>query len=483
MADLSQQILRALQHKSYEPLKPKALAKKLGIGEPQYAEYRRVLRTLHRQRRIEVAKNSTIRLVQPHGTVAGVYRSSANGYGFVRPHPTEKGAPQEIFIPRGEGLDAATGDEVLVRILKKPSRPDQSASGEVLEVVERATRQFVGTYFERGGEGYVRVDGTVFSHSIYVGDPGAKGARPDDKVVFEMVRFPGPEDRGEGVITEILGARGQPGVDTLSVIKAFGLPEAFPEEALQEAREAAAAFKEKDLHGREDFTKTVVITIDPADARDFDDAVSLTQDGQSGHWQLTVHIADVGHFAPPGGPLDLEARRRATSVYLPQRVLPMFPEIISNNLASLQQGHVRYVKTVVMDFAADGVRTGMRFANGAIKVRKRFAYEQVSELLEKGPHADTDAAVMAMLLRMRELALILHQRRLKRGRWSWRCRRWSWSSTHRAVSAAPTSTVTTSAIRSSRSSCCRPTRRWRSTWPAWTCRSCAASTPTRTRTS
>src|SRR5262249_19929421 len=155
------------------------------------------------------------------------------------------------------------------------------------------------------------VDGTVFSHSIYVGDPGAKGAKADDKVVFEMVRFPGPEDRGEGVITEILGPRGKPGVDTLSVIRAFGLPDAFPEEALQEARKAAAAFKEKDLQDREDFTKTVVITIDPVDARDFDDAVALTRDAATGHWQLTVHIADVGHFAPPGGPLDVEARRRA----------------------------------------------------------------------------------------------------------------------------------------------------------------------------
>jgi len=146
-----------------------------------------------------------------------------------------------------------------VRLLKKPGRPDKSAAGEILEVVERATRQFVGTYFERDGEGYVRVDGTVFSHSIYVGDPGAKGARPEDKVVFEMARFPSAEDRGEGVITEILGPRGQPGVDTLSVIKAFGLPEEFPDEALQEARKAASHFKEKDLgdlvHDAEGFAR------------------------------------------------------------------------------------------------------------------------------------------------------------------------------------------------------------------------------------
>src|SRR5262249_20362132 len=148
-------------------------------------------------------------------------------------------------------------------------------------------------------------------------DPGAKGVKPEDKVVIEMLRFPGPDDRGEGVIIEILGPRGQPGVDTLSVIRAYDLPDVFPEDALEEAREAAAAFREDDLDGREDFTADVIVTIDPPDARDFDDAVSLVQDAKSKHWLLTVHIADVAHFAPVGEPLDREARKRGTSVYLP----------------------------------------------------------------------------------------------------------------------------------------------------------------------
>src|SRR6185437_11260565 len=300
--------------------------------------------------------------------------------------------------------------------------------------LERATRQFVGTYFEREGQGLVRVDGTVFSHSIYVGDPGAKGAKPDDKVVFEMLRFPTPEDRGEGVLTEILGPRGQPGVDTLSIIRAFGLPDVFAEDALQEARDAAAAFDETDLDGREDFTKDVIVTIDPADARDFDDAVSLVRDADSGHWQLTVHIADVGHFAPPGGPLDREARRRATSIYLPQRVIPMFPEIISNSLASLQQGKLRYVKSVVIDFTAAGQKTGVRFANGAIRVQLRFTYEQVLALLEpasgvaSAPREESLGAltrprspgvaepdIYDLLQRMYVLAMLLRKRRLRRG--------------------------------------------------------------------
>ena len=233
-----------------------------------------------------------------------------------------------------------------------------------------------------------------------------------------MVRFPSPEDHGEGVIVEVLGPRGEPGVDTLSVIRAYNLPDEFPDDAKNEAREAAAAFRENDLDGREDFTGDLVVTIDPADARDFDDAVSVMRDEESGHWRLTVHIADVGHFAPPGGALDREARKRGTSVYLPQRVLPMFPEVVSNHLASLQEGRLRYVKSVVVDFTPEGQKTGVRFANGAIRVRKRFTYEQVLAHLEAEapPAADVLAPeVYELLPRMCDLAMILRRRRTKRG--------------------------------------------------------------------
>src|SRR5262249_13206195 len=197
-------------------------------------------------------------------------------------------------------------------------------------------------------------------HSVDVGDPGAKGAKPNDKVVFEMVRFPTAEERGEGVLTEVLGPHGKPGVDTLSVIRAYTLPDVFPADVLQEARLATAAFDENDLECRTDFAKVLSVTIDPADARDLDGATSLTLDPDTLHWELCVHIADVGHFAPPGGALDREARNRATSVYLPQRVLPMFPELVSNHLASLQPNRVRYVKSAIISYTPDGKKTGVR---------------------------------------------------------------------------------------------------------------------------
>jgi ribonuclease R len=426
MHDIEKQIITAVYAPGYQPLKPKALSRKLGLSADQYADFKSAVRKLIKEGRLELAKNSTIRPASAANTVTGVFRRTTGGFGFVRPDPVPAGegtvgkpAP-EIYIPQEAVGDASTGDTVLVRISRKAPRPDLGPRGQVVRVLERVTKQFVGTYFERDGQGLVRVDGTVFSHSIYVGDPGAKGARPEDKVVFEMLRFPTSEDRGEGVLTEILGPRGKPGVDTLSIIKAFGLPEEFAGDALEEARAQAAQFDGKDLAGRQDFTGWTTITIDPADARDFDDAVSLTQDPQSKHWLLGVHIADVGHFAPPGSALDREARKRGTSVYLPQRVIPMFPEIISNSLASLQQGKVRFVKSVLVDLTPLGVKTDVRFANAAIRTKRRFTYEQVLTLLED-PHGaisqdlHVEPEILELLWRMRDLAVILNKRRLKRG--------------------------------------------------------------------
>ncbi len=417
MKNLADRILELLAKPTYQALKPKALARKLGVSQTEYAHFRQVLRDLARQNRIEFGRNHTVQPLRPHGTVAGIFRKTASGFGFVRPHPTETLAGQDIYIrPECVG-DAATGDEVLVRITRKPRRPDRGPEGEIIRVLERDTHQFVGVYFEEGGEGFVRVDGHVFPDPIYVGDPGAKGAKPDDKVVFEMIRFPSPRQRGEGVITEILGPRGQPGIETLSIIRAYELPDEFAPDVLREARRQAEMFDEEALNGREDFTKDLVITIDPPDAHDFDDAVSLRYDSGKRHWHLTVHVADVAHFVPPGSVLDREARNRGNSVYLPQRVLPMFPEILSNGLASLQEGRLRYVKSAVMEFTHGGQRSSVRFVNGAIRVKKRFTYEQVTEILTHPQRFREKIApdLLDMLHKMREFSEILKARRMKRG--------------------------------------------------------------------
>ena len=349
--------------------------------------------------------------------IPGIIKRTSSGAGFLIPHSKKLNAGQaDIFISRHDIADAHTGDEVLVKLLKRQPRADGKQCGKIVDVIQRSTRTFVGLYFEREGQGWVRVDGAMIKDPVLVGDPGAKGARPRDKVVIEMLRFPSAFRCGEGVLTQVLGPRGAPGIDTLSIIHEFGLPDAFPEEILEAARVEAGRFNEEDLAGRLDLTEDTIVTIDPVDARDFDDAISLTQ-AENGHWKLGVHIADVAHFVAPGSPLDQEAYRRGTSVYLPDRVLPMLPEIISNGLASLQEGQVRYTKSVFMEFTREGVPVASDFANSAIRVTRRFAYEQVMPIVEQ-PDAfqkKVPGKVRKLLARMYELAMLLRGRRMAQG--------------------------------------------------------------------
>ncbi len=275
---------------------------------------------------------------------------------------------------------------------------------------------FVGTYFERGGNGYVRVDGTTIHDPVFVGDPGAKGAKPGDKIALEMVRFPTPYLEGEGVVTEVFGPRGTPGVDTIGVIRAFNIPDVFDESVLDEARAQARGFDEAKVENRLDLREVLTLTIDPATARDFDDAISLSRDDR-GFWSLGVHIADVSHFVRPDTALDREARHRGTSVYLPDRVIPMLPEVISNSLASLQAGKTRYTMSALLEFNDEGIRTDMRFARSAIRVAQRFSYEQAFPVMNAPaePHEGVEPEVASQLGLMLELAMVLRKRRFARG--------------------------------------------------------------------
>lgn len=352
----------------------------------------------------------------PANHVVGTFRKAAAGFGFVRPEGTmrSEGRDADVFIPMDKTGDAAEGDVVSVR-LEKRGRMGK-IEGRIIDVIERATSRFVGVYFEQAGMGLVQIDGKLFQKPIYVGDPGAKGARVDDKVVIDMVRFPTHSRDGEGVIVDILGKRGEPGVDTQSIIHEYNLPGEFDDDAMEDARAQAAKFDESIPKGRRDLTGDVIITIDPVDARDFDDAISLEKNSR-GHWMLGVHIADVSHFVQPKSALDREAHDRATSVYLPDRVIPMLPEIISNNLASLQPDRVRFALTAMMEMTPEGVLVATDVFKSAIKSRRRFTYEEVDDYL-----ANRDAwkkkltpEVHGLLGRMHELAMILRARRFARG--------------------------------------------------------------------
>jgi ribonuclease R len=349
--------------------------------------------------------------------VVGIFRRAAGGYGFVRPLDAPAGdRSADIHIAATAALDAASGDTVRVRLARARDVRRPGLAGEIVEIVKRRTTRFVGSYFEAAGQGWVQVDGTGFARPVGVGDPGAKGVHAKDKVVVEMVRFPMHLRDGEGVIVEVLGKAGDVGVDTQTVIHEFGLPGPFPDAALDDARGQADRFDESIPADRRDLADRVVITIDPVDARDFDDAISLER-VERGHWLLGVHIADVSHFVREGSPLDQEARARGTSVYLPDRVIPMIPEIVSNNLASLQPGRVRYARTCWIEFTPEGIPVHSAVESTAIKSARRFTYEEVDVFLaapETRAVEMTDE-VRALLGRMRDLARLLRSRRMARG--------------------------------------------------------------------
>jgi ribonuclease R len=433
-SDLAATVLAHVNHADYRPVKPRVIAKQLGIDEEQLRQLKKTVKLLVKQGKIGYGSGHLVvpakkpekpRGEKPDGKrlgadrVVGVFRRTSAGHGFVRQSGAaaadENGRKTDIYVPADRTQDAATGDTVLVRLSKHRDVRRSNPLGEIVEIIERETHQFVGTYFESAGSAYVQVDGTIFARPILVGDPGAKNAQPDDKVVFEMVRFPTQFHDGEGVITEVLGPRGQPGVDTLSIIREYALPEDFADDALDEARAQAQRFDES-LSGRLDLTAETVITIDPVDARDFDDAISLSR-LENGHWRLGVHIADVSHFVAPDSPLDREAHERATSVYLPDRVLPMIPEIVSNNLASLQPHKVRYTKSVFLEFTAEGVFVDAQPHNAAIKSARRFTYEEVDEYLadREAWRSKLSTQVHRLLADMHELAMILRGRRFRRG--------------------------------------------------------------------
>ncbi len=437
-SDLEQSILEHVGAAGYKPVKPRVIAKNLGLCDDAARNLKKAVKRLVRQGKLAYGQNHLVGLPAASdlkttsnttsntasgansNRVTGVFRRRQAGYGFVRPshaRPSD-GRSQDIYVATKNARDASSGDVVLVRLHKQ--RPHQrerpGPSGEIIEIIERETHRFVGTYFERAGLALVQIDGEVFSRAILVGDPTASDAQINDKVVIEMVRFPSHVHDGEAVVIDVLGPRGDPGVDTMTIIHEFNLPGEFDEEVLDAARQQAETFDESIPEDRLDLTGETVITIDPADARDFDDAISLTKTA-AGHWLLGVHIADVSHFVQPRTPLDQDARDRATSVYLPDQVIPMLPEIISNNLASLQPDRQRYTLTAQIEFTDSGTRVATDVHVAAIKSARRFTYEEVDQYL-----ADRSAwrkkikpEVHSLLGNMHSLAMILRRLRRERG--------------------------------------------------------------------
>ncbi len=420
---LEQQILRFVSRPSYRPTKAKGIHSGLDLAPEDYRQVRHAIKRLVIAGQLSSAPN---RLIYPLGKLPadanlliGTFRQASGGFGFVRPVATQtaevgKSQLDDIFIPASATDSAMEGDRVKIRL--RLGRLGKS-EGEVIEILERARRQFTGTYGVQFGKSVVWLDGVTVGSPVLVGDVRGLPLADEDKVVVELVQFPDGVRQGEGVILEVLGSSKNPAVDTLAVMRQFGLEEQFPEEAIESARTQADQFVEGSIpEGRRDLTKVPTLTIDPADARDFDDAISLSRN-EKGNWELLVHIADVAHFVPVGTPLDDEAKSRATSVYLPDRVIPMLPEIISNHLASLQPDRVRLTKTVLMEMSDSGTILHQEVFNSAIHNDQRLNYEQVDQYLEDPePWRERLSAEIWQLLRdMHTLAMVLRKNRMKDG--------------------------------------------------------------------
>lgn len=363
-----------------------------------------LLRTLEREGRIRVSKKLRIMPTKAAG-LPGLLKTSERGYAFFRP---DREGEADVFIPASERAGAMHNDRVQVLITEQPGRY-KNATGRVVRVLERNTESVVGTYRRRKNIGYVVPDDTRYDAEIYVPKGQERKARDRDKVVV-AIKY-GKKDRPPtGRILEILGKSDTPGMDITSIAKSFGLRTSFPNRVLAEAQ---ALPDEVRANGRQDFRDLLTVTIDGADAKDFDDAISVERHGDE--TDLYVHIADVAHYVQPGSAIDKEAYRRGNSVYLPDRVLPMLPERLSNELCSLQPDQDRYAVTVRMTFDKAGKIKQAETFRSVIRSRYRLIYDDVSDLLENGEDPYGDSSLTDMLRDAERLYESLLQQREEAG--------------------------------------------------------------------
>lgn len=443
---IEQQVLQYVFSEEYRPSKPKAIHKKLKLPEESYRDLRRAIKKLVREGRVLFGANHLVlrpaarpatteartddllisdsvsprrrkqNRVDPSNEHVGIFRAAPNQlYGFVKlPRVAGQDPSDEVFIPPRYTKGAMEGDTVRIHITLQANARTE---GKVVEVVSRARREFAGTFQMLDGQAMVWLDGGNLSHPVNIGDVRGLPVNNDDKIIVELVRFPDLFQPGEAVILRVLGSNRNPAVDTQAVMHQFGLVEEFPADAIEVARQQADQFNEDLIpDGRTDLTRIPTLTIDPIDARDFDDAISLSKN-EKGNWELQVHIADVSYFVPFGSPLDEEAQRRATSVYLPDRVIPMIPETISNHLASLQPDRNRLAKTVFMEYTPEGTLIFTRVFNSVIRNQHRFNYEQIDQYLaDPEPWREKlKPEIFQLVGDMHSLAMLLRRLRNEKG--------------------------------------------------------------------
>lgn len=409
---IKRKILKLLKHANYVPQRPAQLAKALGISQQDYPQFKTAVEELCQEGHLTVGGKESVQLAPLPGKITGTFRLNQKGFGFVK--PLESNLHSDLFIPPDAAAGALTGDIVLARITKQSQRDSQIRySGIVVEIIQRGENKLVGTLSRKNNLWVVLPDGKAFTEPIIVDDVSAKDAKVKDKVVVEIISYPDKEGPARGVITKVLGRAGQYESEISSIIHQYHLPGEFSGDCLDQARQASAAFAAGRTAGREDLTGKTIVTIDPPDAKDFDDAISLERDAK-GNWLLGVHIADVANFIPAGSPLDAEAVLRGNSIYLPGRTIPMLPEILSNGICSLQPQQRRFTKSVFITYDSNGKVIGTRFTNSIICSVQRLTYLQTDNAL-KGHTKGIELPVMSLLRDMEKLARIIEQRRSEAG--------------------------------------------------------------------
>ncbi len=409
---MEQQILDLLAQKDYVPANVPELLRLLHLSPNRQQELQAVLQKLEQSGGIARIKGN--RYVSPRDAdlIPGRIRMNRAGKGFLQP---DDSSLKEIAITESATGTSLNEDRVLVRrdVRRKNFRDGDQETGTVVRILERKRTQIVGTLAQGRNSLYVIPDDPRMPHDIYV--PPAKDvgrpARVGDKVVVELREWESRHTSPEGEIVEVLGAPDAEGVDMLSVLRQYDLPLHFPKEVLDEAHAIGSTVDAKDFTGRVDCRAHQVITIDPDDAKDFDDAICLERISPE-QWRLWIHIADVSHYVKPGTALDIEAEKRGNSTYLVDRVIPMLPEALSNELCSLKPNVNRLTKCVEFLIANDGRVLSTKFHSAVIHSQRRFAYKQVLEILQRAP---SDDPIEQMLHQAHELAQKIRRARFKNG--------------------------------------------------------------------
>jgi ribonuclease R len=409
---MEQRILNLLAHKDYVPLSAENLQRHLRVPSDREPEFARALRKLERDGAIALIKASRYVRTTDADLIPGRIRMNRAGKGFLQP---DDSSLKEIAVAESATGTALHEDRVLVRRAPRGKyfREGDQETGTVVRILERTRTQIVGTLQQGRASLHVIPDDPRIPHDILVPPAHDVGrpARIGDKVVVELREWEWRNSNPEGEIIEVLGAPDEEGVDMLSVLRQYNLPLHFPKTVLHEAHAIGSVVHEKDLAGRLDCRAHNVVTIDPDDAKDFDDAICLERVSPE-QWRLWVHIADVSHYVKPGTALDAEAQKRGNSTYLVDRVIPMLPEALSNELCSLKPNVDRLTKCVEFLVSHDGRVLSTKFHSAVIHSQRRFAYAQVLAILQRAP---TDDPIEQMLHQAHELAQKIRRARFKNG--------------------------------------------------------------------